>query len=55
MANITNSLSPTKWLYKCHIVIIRKYRRKVIYNKQREDIRALYKYKRVGNRGYDSS
>ena len=32
MANSTNSLSRTKWLCKYHIVIVPKYRRKIIYN-----------------------
>ena len=51
MANSYNSLSHTKWLRKCHIVIVPKYRRKVIYNQYRKDlqeiIRTLCKYKEV--------
>ena len=51
MANSTNSLSHTKWLCKYHIVIVPKYRRKVIYNEKRKDlqeiIRTLCKYKGV--------
>ena len=51
MANSTNSLSHTKWLSKYHIVIVPKYRRKVIYNQNRKDlqeiIRTLCKYKGV--------
>ncbi|MBQ8532164.1 MAG: transposase [Clostridia bacterium] len=35
MANSTNSLSHTKWLCKYHIVIVPKYRRKIIYNQYR--------------------
>ena len=34
-----NSLSHTKWNCKYHIIFIPKYRRKVIYNKLRTDIR----------------
>ena len=51
MANSTNSLSHTKWLCKYHIVIVPKYRRKIIYNQYRRDlqeiIRTLCKYKGV--------
>ena len=51
MANSTNSLSHTKWLCKYHIVIVPKYRRKIIYNQYRKDlqeiIRTLIKYKGV--------
>jgi putative transposase len=51
IANKYNSLSHTKWLYKYHIVIVPKYRRKVIYNQYRKDlqeiIRTLCKYKEV--------
>ncbi len=51
MANKYNSLSHTKWLCKYHIVIVPKYRRKVIYNQYRADlqeiIRTLCKYKGV--------
>ena len=43
MANSTNSLSHTKWLCKYHIVIVPKYRRKVIYNEQRKDLREIIK------------
>ena len=35
MANSTNSSSHTKWLCKYHIVIVPKYRRKMIYNQYR--------------------
>lgn len=46
-----NSLSHTKWLCKYHIVIVPKYRRKVIYKQYRKDlqeiIRTLCKYKGV--------
>lgn len=38
MANKTNSLSHTKWMYKYHIVFTSKYRRKIIYNQYRESI-----------------
>ena len=51
MANSTNSLSHTKWVCKYHIVIVPKYRRKVIYKEKRKDlqeiIRTLCKYKGV--------
>ncbi len=51
MANSTNSLSHTKWLCKYHIVIVPKYRRKIIYNQYRKDlqdiIRTLCRYKWV--------
>ena len=51
MANSTNSLSHTKWLSKYHIVIVPKYRRKIIYNQTRKDlqeiIKTLCKYKGV--------
>ena len=43
MANSTNSLSHTIWLCKYHIVIVPKYRRKVIYNEQRKDLREIIK------------
>ena len=51
MANQTNSLSHTKWMCKYHIVMVPKYRRKIIYNQYkgslREIIRQLCKYKGV--------
>ena len=51
MANSTNSLSDTKRLFKYRIVIVPKYRRKIIYNQYRKDlqemIRTLCKYKGV--------
>lgn len=43
MANKTNSLAHTKWLCKYHIVFTPKYRRKVIYNKCKTDIRDILK------------
>ena len=43
MAHKANSLAHTKWLCKYHIVFIPKYRRKVIYNKYREDLREILK------------
>ena len=49
--NQTNSMAHTKWMCKYHIVFTPKYRRKVIYNQYKEDIRdiikALCKYKGV--------
>ena len=51
MANQTNSLAHTKWVCKYHIVFCPKYRRKIIYNQYRADlrdiIRTLCKYKGV--------
>ena len=51
MANQTNSLAHTKRVCKYHIVFTPKYRRKIIYNQLRADIREiireLCKYKGV--------
>ena len=51
MANRINSLAHTKWLCKYHIVIVPKYRRKIIYYEYRKDlqdiIRTLCRYKGV--------
>ena len=41
MANSRNSLSHTKWLCKYHIVIVPKYRRKIIYNQTRKDLQEI--------------
>ena len=43
MANKTNSLAHTKWMCKYHIVFTPKYRRKVIYNQYKEDMRDILK------------
>lgn len=43
MANKTNSLAPTKWICKYHIVFTPKYRRKIIYNQYRESLREIIK------------
>ena len=43
MAHKANSLAHTKWLCKYHIVFTPKYRRKVVYNKYREDLREILK------------
>ena len=43
MANKLNSLTHTKWLCKYHIVFIPKYRRKIIYNQYRKDLRDYIK------------
>ena len=43
MATKLNSLAHTKWLCKYHIVFTPKYRRKVIYNQLREDLRDIIK------------
>ena len=39
--NIMNSLAPTKWNCKYHIVFAPKYRRKVFFEDKREDIREI--------------
>lgn len=38
---MANSLAHTKWICKYHIVFTAKYRRKVIYNQLRKDIREI--------------
>ena len=43
MANKSNDLAHTKWMCKYHIVFTPKYRRKVIYNQLKEDIRDVLK------------
>lgn len=43
MATKLNSLAHTKWLCKYHIVFTPKYRRKVIYNQLRDDLRDIIK------------
>ena len=43
MAHKANSFAHTKWLCKYHIVFTPKYRRKIIYNKYREDLREILK------------
>ena len=43
MAHKAKSLAHTKWLCKYHIVFTPKYRRKVIYDKYREDLREILK------------
>ena len=43
MAQKANSLAHTKWMCKYHIVFCPKYRRKIIYNKYREDLREILK------------
>ena len=51
MANKSYSLAHTKWMCKYHIVFTPKYRRKIIYNRYREDLveimKTLCKYKGV--------
>ena len=41
MAKKTNDLSHTKWMCKYHIVFTPKYRRKIIYNQYKADIRDI--------------
>ena len=43
MAKKENALSHTKWMCKYHIVFTPKYRRKMIYNQYREDVREIIK------------
>ena len=40
---MANSLAHTKWVCKYHIVFTPKYRRKIIYNELRADIRDILK------------
>lgn len=43
MAKKENALAHTKWMCKYHIVFTSKYRRKMIYNQYREDVREIIK------------
>ena len=43
MAKKENALAHTKWMCKYHIVFTPKYRRKMIYNQYREDVRQIIK------------
>ena len=43
MAKKENALTHTKWMCKYHIVFTPKYRRKMIYNQYREDVREIIK------------
>ena len=43
MAKKENALAHTKWMCKYHIVFTPKYRRKMIYNQYREDVREIIK------------
>ena len=43
MAKKSNSLAHTKWMCKYHIVFTPKYRRKMIYNQYKEDLRDILK------------
>ena len=43
MAKKANELAHTKWMCKYHIVFTPKYRRKMIYNQYREDLRDILK------------
>ena len=43
MANKSNDLAHTKWMCKYHIVFTPKYRRKIIYNQLKADIRDILK------------
>lgn len=43
MAKQTNSLAHTKWMCKYHIVFTPKYRRKIVYNQYKSDLRDILK------------
>ena len=43
MAKKENALAHTKWMCKYHIIFTPKYRRKMIYNQYREDVREIIK------------
>ena len=43
MAKKANDLAHTKWMCKYHIVFTRKYRRKIVYNQYKEDLRDIIK------------
>ena len=43
MAKQTNSLAHTKWMCKYHIVFTPKYRRKLVYNQYKSDLRDILK------------
>ena len=43
MANKNHDLAHTKWMCKYHIVFTPKYRRKIIYNQLKADIRDILK------------
>ena len=43
MAKKENALAHTKWMCKYHIVFTPKYRRKMIYNQYRKDVRKIIK------------
>lgn len=40
---MAESLAHSKWVCKYHIVFTQKYRRKMIYNELREDIKEIIK------------
>ena len=46
----TKSLSHTSYRCKSHIVIVPKFRRMVIYNKLRHDIRLIITFRNTKNR-----
>ena len=43
MAKQTNSLAHTKWMCKYHIIFTPKYRRKIVYNQYKADLRDILK------------
>ena len=53
MAKKNNDLAHTKWMCKYHIVFTPNYRRKIIYNQLKTDIRDILKpYKNYGTATY---
>lgn len=42
MAKQTNSLAHTKWICKYHIIFTPKYRRKIVYNQYKADLRDIF-------------
>ncbi len=43
MAKQTNSLAHTKWMCKYHIIFTPKYRRRIVYNQYKTDLRDILK------------
>lgn len=43
MAKQTNSLAHTKWMCKYHIIFTPKYKRKIVYNQYKTDLRDILK------------
>lgn len=43
LANKAHSLSHTKWMCECHIVLAPKYRRKLIYSQYRDSLGEIFR------------